>query len=199
MFPTRVVHVSGSRVTTLAEVVGLSSQYFQEGAQETTLQTLALADLDGDGDGDHDAVIATRRGEDGNVQRYDVRLSIWPSRTKQLTFTDIPDVGEGAMVLARGQPRGPGQPLVLWSTRPWEWQRMYRCVEPTGTLDLCPAAAEAKRIDRAEEIAGWFSDNRSGSTGVDRGQRRPCACHARAMPPRRGALRVGRPQQPDAA
>ncbi len=152
----RVVRVSGSRATTLLEYVGTSSQDFMEWVGETIVQTIALADLDGDGD--HDAVIATDSREGGSP-RHHVKLSIWLSRTKRLTSVDLSEVGQ--VVLARGQPRVPGQPLVLGIQQPSGMEMAYRCVEPAGTLDLCPAATEASRIERVGEIAGWFAGNDS--------------------------------------
>ncbi len=151
----RVVRVGAhGGVTPIAEYVGAARSSFSEWVDEIELGSLALVDLDADGTLD---VLVDRAEHEGGAQTHDATLSLWTSRTGKTTKVGEPGELSGVVTVARAPLPGAGPPLVLQiaSSEPQRPHR-YRCVEPTGALDLCPALVEAHRADRAAQIASWF-------------------------------------------
>ena len=154
----RVVRASSTaetaRVTTLAQYTGTSTQDYMEWAIEMNVRAAVLVDLDGDGN--HDAIIV-RSGHEGGGSHFEVVLATWTSRAGRTaspaTFEHVVDVS-----VARGQPHGAGAPLVIRIDHEYAEPRApeYRCIEPTGALDLCAAIDETRRVDRIAQIADWF-------------------------------------------
>lgn len=167
----KVVRVSeakaDARVTVLGRYSGEAKDIWMEWSNEVTLGTMLLADLDGDGV--RDAILIRDQQEGGAMEHY-VGLSVWLSQRGQVVALDT--AGEGATLAALGMVGGgvtlaaqtwaPGAPLVLRAeTRDHEYkpQLRYRCLQPAGRLDLCPAIEPARRTERAFELAQRFVDH----------------------------------------
>ena len=147
-----VLRVGGAGASVVATYSGTPADSWSKWDTQVSLGVLALVDLDADGN--DDAIIATRRREN---QDRSVTLQTWLSLTGKLAVQ--PGIFTNDIAFARGQLWTAGKPLVLQVDDRDAFEpvpRKYRCVEPNGTIDLCAAIVEARRVDRAVEIAGWF-------------------------------------------
>lgn len=143
---------ANAHVTTLVQYIGESQEYWMEWSNEVSVSTNLLVDLDGDGD--HDAVIA-RNIHEGGARGSEVEVSLWVSRKRRMLL--LGTIRDYFSVVSK-PPHGAGAPLVIRSDRvnPDRGPSEYRCIEPIGKLDICPAIAEARHVDRAIEIANGF-------------------------------------------
>ena len=152
-------------LTTLRHYEGTSSQDFMEWANEVTVSTQALVDIDGDGT--LDAVIV-RDQHEGGARRHDLTVRLWRSSTgKSVELGAYDDVvylvspAPGGMFVVAGQRRTPDDKASFH----------YACLAPTGKLSLCPDVAAARRRLRKAEIAGWFIDGHTYELGDARPDR----------------------------
>ena len=148
----RVVHVAGTRVTTLAELtrrLARDPDDFGASTNRSDVKTLALIDLDGDGT--HDPILVRNLEENA---RHDVELAVWSSlhRTASAWIT-VPRV-----ISVTVPPGQAGIPLVLhFATYHEDLPTAYRCLAADGTLDRCPAIDAYRHRDEVVRIAEAFA------------------------------------------
>ena len=132
------LRVSG-RVRVLAEVTGAPTSRFMEWTAESTLDVIALDDLDGDGVLD---VIATRDDHEGGASLHDLQLFAVTADGKR---HDLARFGDAVTAMPNGALR------IVDSRRA---APAYRCVRDF-TLAYCPADVLAPLVaaDRAAEAA----------------------------------------------
>jgi hypothetical protein len=151
---------------TLATYSGTSIQDFMEWADEVTVATLALVDVDGDGV--RDVVIARRRHEGGSSSS-ETELSLWRSRDGRVVPIGTFGGARADVRVARGS----GRALVLAFERARDdnagaavW---YACVDPRGGVRFaCADGARARRIARRLEIAAALADGAYAPLDRDR-------------------------------
>ncbi len=184
-----IVRVSGDAVDELASVHGTALDNFMEWAQETTLATVVLADLDHDGLFD---VVALADSREGGSSIHDGTLSLLLSSTKQSRrLGSVNSMVEAA--------RGTTSDLVLAITD-HNQPTIYRCVEINATLTRCPDATRARRfidaVAAADRVAQAGFRDREGLAadlellGVPAADRERLLADALPTPPVRHALRA---------
>jgi hypothetical protein len=141
-----VLLVAGGKATKIDSLRALSRMDYMEWADERSLGVSLLVDLDGDGV--HDALLGRGIHEGGAIHSNE-ELSLWSSRSGHISQLGTYD---DAVRFARGQLAAP---IVLVLERQNAPVR-YRCLEANGTVDLCPAIDDARKIDRIAEVATGF-------------------------------------------
>lgn len=163
-----VMRVSAKSVSTIATYSGQPQVDWSEWADEQTLSTLALADVDGDGKRD---VVLRHTKQEGGSMGFEWELSV--QRSSDHKLVKLGSLHGTDIHIARGSTFAG---LVLASANELdstEAAARFTCVNPPA-LGECPASVEAARIDHAREIARWFATGHEyeplGSKVPDRDQ-----------------------------
>ncbi|CAN5916824.1 hypothetical protein BH11MYX2_BH11MYX2_16490 [soil metagenome] len=147
----KILRVTDKKITTLSSLSGESSQDWMEWADEQTVSTWALVDVDGDGLLD---VVSLHTQHEGGSSTTDIDVEL-----RRSSDNKVVKLGGFERLRDYGFVRGSTSTLVLRASTSDDGEpdaaAQYRCIVASGFTD-CPAATEAARIDHAAEIAGWF-------------------------------------------